>query len=100
MIHLRRPSSSQVPPHASQASTGTLRYLVSVIAPPHPEQNMASPPESASIYDQNLYPATLFVECRFSIDPRPAALAPPPRDAPGFSLPRDLRHARMRESGA
>src|SRR5436309_7973060 len=48
MIHLRRPSSSQVPPHPSHISIGTLRYLLAAIAPPQPEQYIDSPPESCS----------------------------------------------------
>src|SRR2546427_7033242 len=40
MIHFRRPSSSQVPPQPSHASTGTLKYRPGDVAPPHPEQNI------------------------------------------------------------
>src|SRR5437762_5921572 len=60
MIHFRRPSSSQVPPHPSQISTGTLQYLLAAIAPPQPEQNIESPPEVVFIYDQKPCPATPF----------------------------------------
>src|SRR2546421_12648889 len=60
MIHFSRPSSSQVPPHPSQVSTGTLRYFPSAIAPPQPEQYIGSPPGAVFIYDQKPCPATLF----------------------------------------
>src|SRR5947208_7778397 len=67
MIHFRRPSSSHVPPHPSQISTGTLRYLLAAIAPPQPEQNIDSPPGVVFIYDQKPCPAMPFRECPVSI---------------------------------
>src|SRR5262245_25316093 len=43
MIHLRRPSSSQVPPHEMQRSIGMLKTNASLNADPHPEHHMAVP---------------------------------------------------------
>src|SRR5438552_10894051 len=63
MIHLRRPSSSQVPPQPSHTSTGMLKYRPGDVAPPQPEQNMSPLRESFSIYDQTPHPASLFEEC-------------------------------------
>src|SRR6266571_2291576 len=96
MIHFRRPSSSQVPPHPSQVSTGTLQYLFSAIAPPQPEQNIDSPPEVESIYDQKPCPATTFRECPVSMKRRFAARAA----RRGFPLPATRRGDTISAPGA
>src|SRR5262245_50114651 len=96
MIHLSRPSSSQVPPHSEQASAGMLKTARAARGVPHPEHHIVRPPipdldsdfGARLIYAQNLRPARLLEESPRGtrLGRRVSAGRRPPGWAPGARL--------------